>query len=253
MTSPQIPPSVADLDRIALFLDLDGTLADIAAEPSIVTIESATIETLAELSLRLGGALAIISGRELTDIDRLFAPTKLPVAAVHGALRRNAYGEILQGNTADVFEEIERTLIADLEGISGLLIERKSAAVAVHFRANPEAAEACEKAVRAIVDTHDGVRCQPGKMVYEIVPASVDKGKAILTFLSEAPFKGRQPIFAGDDITDEAGFAAVNHAGGVSIKIGSGETLAQFRLAKPSDVRSWLAGLADEATGDHFI
>lgn len=225
--------------RTALFLDFDGTLVDLAAQPEAVQVTPDVISTLQRLAGGLGGALAIVSGRRLADLDSLLAPLRLPVAAEHGAQRRLASGETMQLATPDLREAIRR-LDALARRHRGLRIEVKSAAVALHYRHAPELETMCLQAVTEAVGTTADVELLRGKCVFEIKPAGLSKGSAIAAFMARPPFAGRSPLFAGDDITDEAGFTVTQQLGGRGIKVGAGATQAVCRCASPAALRQWL-------------
>lgn len=238
-------PVIPDLRASALFLDLDGTLANIVEDPARVEINAQTLMSLAALNELLGGALAIVSGRTLDDIDRILHPLQLPLAAVHGTLRRSSDGKLHSGDVdGDLFREIRSRLADRLGTEKGILIEPKPGAIAVHYRARPELEATCHEILQGIVNGNAGLRLQHGKMVAEILSESFNKGTAIQAFLSEPPFAGRRPVFAGDDVTDESGFAAVNGSGGISIKIGPGDTVARHRIETCAQFQDWLIGLS---------
>lgn len=225
--------------QTALFLDFDGTLADLASEPDNVQLEPGVIPALVRLSGQLGGALAIVSGRRLGDLDSFLAPLQLPAAAEHGAQRRQADGRVISMAAPNVQEVARRA--ADLAAQhDGLRVEIKSAAVALHYRHAPALEALCLQVMQQAADSTPGVELLRGKFVFEVKPASVSKGTAINAFMAEPPFAGRQPVFAGDDTTDEDGFSAVQLLGGEGIKVGEGATLAQHRCASPAALRQWL-------------
>jgi trehalose 6-phosphate phosphatase len=241
-------PLISDLRASALFLDLDGTLANIVEEPAKVNVTRQTLAALSSLNESLAGALAIVSGRTLEDIDRLLDPLRLPLAGVHGTLRRSSDGSLHRSHVdEDIFRDIIGHLGDRLGAEKGIFVEPKPGAVAVHYRARPDLEMICHEVLQGIVTENAGLRLQRGKMVAEVLAEGINKGEAIRAFLSESPFIGRRPIFVGDDVTDESGFAAVNDAGGVSIKIGAGETLAQFRIEKRAQFQDWLIGLSQTA------
>jgi trehalose 6-phosphate phosphatase len=241
---PNVTPTLASLASYALFLDIDGTLSDIAASPDVAVVDPATLRTVQRLRNELNGALAVISGRQLTDIDRLIGIMGLNAAGSHGAELRNAGYRLDAGPapTSDM-DTIENLIIKQFAAAPGLLIERKPFAVALHYRANPALADAVEDFVDRIVREDDRLRKLTGKMIVEVVPAEVNKGRAIAHFMSREPFAGRIPVFAGDDVTDEHGFETVNALDGVSIKIGSGPSCAQYRFQDAAQFRQWLVCL----------
>ncbi|MBI2312341.1 MAG: trehalose-phosphatase [Betaproteobacteria bacterium] len=233
---PEVPPSAA------FFLDMDGTLLHIAETPEGVPHDLRLVRLVEGLSRAAGGAVALISGRPISDVDRLLAPARLPIAGQHGLERRDAAGSLHR----HVFPE--EGLEAMRRGIRGIAarypavrVEDKGLSVALHFRQAPALGPQIERELgRLLAEAGDGFRLQPGKMVFEIKPAGRDKGTAIAEFMGERPFRGRIPVFLGDDTTDEYGFAMVNAMGGQSIKVGAGSTAAQWRLPDVESVRAWL-------------
>ena len=235
-----LPGQLPALDtQTALFLDFDGTLADLASEPEAVEVASGVIPALVRLSEQLNGALAIVSGRRLADLDRFLAPLRLPAAAEHGAQRRHADGRILSLATPDV-QDVARRAAELAAHHDGLRVEIKSAAVALHYRHAPALESLCLQVMQQAADSTPGVELLRGKFVFEVKPASVSKGTAIRAFMTEPPFAGRRPVFAGDDTTDEDGFSAVQLLGGEGIKVGDGATQARHRCASPAALRQWL-------------
>ncbi|WP_183167139.1 trehalose-phosphatase [Azomonas macrocytogenes] len=233
-----------DLQRCSFFFDLDGTLAELQPRPEQVFIPSATLLALARFQAE-GIPVAVVSGRQLQDIDRLLAPLQLPAAGVHGAERRHGDGQISRlAIDPQVFQEIQEALIAACRNYPGAYLENKGMAFALHYRQAPDLQEPLRALAEDFVNRHaDHLMLQPGKCVYELKPRGASKGEAIKAFMQELPFLGRQPVFLGDDLTDEAGFKVVNQCGGLSIKIGSGETEACQRLDSVADVSKWLTGL----------
>ena len=223
----------------AVFLDFDGTLVDLAPTPDGVRLEPGMVEALALLSERHGGALALISGRPVAQIDAMLAPLVLPVAGVHGVERRGADGALHVAATPDVSPVLARAR-ALAAMYPGLLVEQKRGAVALHYRLAPELEQLCVQEMSDAVQACPGVLLLHGKMVLEAKPAATDKGGAIAAFLRETPFSGRRPVFAGDDTTDEAGFAFVQQVGGQGVKVGSGPSAATLRLASPGALRATL-------------
>jgi trehalose 6-phosphate phosphatase len=226
----------------AFFLDVDGTLLGIAATPDAVSVEPGVRELLSRLAEASGGAVALISGRAIEALDRLFAPLRLPAAGQHGAERRDAGGGIhLHELHAAGLAGARRAAGALARDHPGVLLEDKGRSLAVHFRQAPAAEAGLRAGLEAVVAASEGeLALQPGKMVFEVKPAGRDKGTAISEFMAEAPFRGRYPVFIGDDITDEYGFAVVNGLGGLSVKVGDGATCARARLAGVGEVRDWL-------------
>jgi trehalose 6-phosphate phosphatase len=238
-------PDIDNIERYAIFLDLDGTLAELVAHPDSVQVEHSTLRLLETLSQNVGGALAVVSGREIAVVDRLLRPLVLPVAGVHGLERRDARGVIHSRDTADI-SSINLELENAIGHETGVVIERKTGAIALHYRLRPELDRRCRDIVHGVIEKRPDLHLLQGKMVYEIMPRGSDKGGAIQAFLAETPFLGRRPIFAGDDVTDEAGFSVVNARHGVSIKIGAGQSVARFRARDVRQFRAWLSGLVDD-------
>ncbi|WP_375463785.1 trehalose-phosphatase [uncultured Methylobacterium sp.] len=234
---------------IALFLDFDGTLVEIAPRPDQVRVDPGLAPALERLRTRLGGALAIVTGRPVSVIDDFLAPARFDVAGLHGVERR-VDGRLAGGGPADHPELRARVprLQAMVAGLDAVLIEDKGASVAVHWRlATPDDAERAQAAVTALAAELAGpYRLQLGKAVGEIVPASATKGHAIRAFLEHAPYAGRRAVFLGDDRTDEIAFESVARDGGLGIRVGPGETAAARRLPDPAAVRAllfaWSAG-----------
>jgi trehalose 6-phosphate phosphatase len=233
-----------DFGRTAFFFDFDGTLAEIAPQPHLVEVAPRTVRSLSFLSEGTGGAVAVVSGREIADIDGFLFPLILPAAGVHGVEIRHSDRTISRA-LAD-----EAALQPALDAIEhfarlheGLLVEQKHGSVALHYRQRPDLARAC----MALADRIAGegrLHVLHGKMVMEFKASPLTKGTAIAELMSEKPFKDRRALFVGDDITDEHGFAAVNRMDGISVKVGEGETSARFRLPGVAAVGDWLAALA---------
>jgi trehalose 6-phosphate phosphatase len=231
----------------ALFLDFDGTLAELAAQPAAVRVPSRLVPLLDHLSEHLQGALALVSGRPLADLDAMLAPLRLPVAAEHGAVRRGADGQLLSVPAPDL-ETVTRVARALARQHAGLQVEVKTAAVALHYRQAPALESLCLQHLSRAVMATPGVELLHGKCVMEVKPVGVNKGHAIAAFMREPPFAGRTPWFAGDDTTDEAGFAWVQAAGGQCLKVGTGPSLARHRCTSPQALRDWLS---DHLTSSH--
>ena len=235
--------SAENLPRItpetALFLDFDGTLVALAAQPELVEVPQGLAGTLAELHRRLNGALALVSGRRLLDLDGFLAPLLLPAAAEHGAQRRTADGLMISAPPADLGQVLQAAedLVARHPALK---LERKNLALSLHYRQAPELEALCLQVMREALERSQGIELMQGKCVIDLKPEGFSKGTAIAFFMTEAPFAGRVPVFAGDDVTDEAGFEAVQRIGGHAIKVGPGPTLAQHRCASVSQLAAWL-------------
>ncbi|MDN2567556.1 trehalose-phosphatase [Aquibium sp. A9E412] len=232
--------------RVALFLDFDGTLAEITERPDAVRVDAETRAMLARLERATGGALAIVTGRAIGDIDGFLAPLRLAVAGVHGLERRTADGARL-GAAIDeaAAARVRASLEAAAAEMPGTLVEAKPGSLALHYRQAPERAEAAIAAAHAAVEGLEGVHVLNGKMVVEVKLGSATKADAVAQFMDEPPFAGRLPVVCGDDVTDEDAFREAAARGGVTVKIGPGETVAGLRAAGPAELRRWLVALAD--------
>ena len=225
-------------ENSALFVDFDGTLAEIAPRPDAVALPAGMVQLLATLHTRLGGALAVVSGRPIAQLDAFLAPLSLPAAGLHGAERRSANAVVTRLPEADLGQ-----VVADLQALAalhaGLLVEPKPGAVALHYRLAPECEALARQAMQAALQRSPGMVLMHGKMVIEMKPAHASKGRAIEAFMAE-------PLFAGDDTTDESGFAVVQAAGGLGIKVGPGPTQALHRLDTPTQLHAWLQACAEQ-------
>lgn len=243
MQSTPLPVTKNNIAGYAFLFDMDGTLAPIAATPLQAHVPAATLEVLEQLDSACDGAIAIVSGRPIKEIDRLLAPLTFSAAGLHGAQVRGPDGTQVQldVDTAAV-AEMARRLTPLAEDHAGLQLEHKGLSLALHYRNAPNLEDDVRAAVEAVLQPHlDSFVLQPGKMVFEIKPRQASKAGAIAQLMSLPPFAGRVPLFAGDDLTDEAGFKVVRDMGGVSIKIGDGETMADWRIPTPAALASWLA------------
>ena len=223
----------------ALFLDFDGTMVDIAPQPQAVHVPEPLLLVLQELHDYLAGAVAVISGRPIVQIDEFLHPLRLAVAGVHGAERRAADGgmHLLNTHPLDHVEEAARGLSAQHPE---LLVESKRGSLALHYRAVPHLEDLCVRTMQAAVAESPGITMLRGKMVVEAKPGGASKGRAIEDFLAEPPFAGRTPVFIGDDVTDEVGFSTVQRLGGMGIKVGDGASVAWRRLPDPTTLRKEL-------------
>jgi trehalose 6-phosphate phosphatase len=231
----------------ALYLDIDGTILDLAPSPEAVEVPVWMVPLLQRLSGKLDGAVAFVSGRSIAAIDQLFQPLTFPAVGVHGGEVRAADGEIV----------IDRQLTAELQAaepllqqaiarIRGVQLENKRSVIALHYRSVPERGREVLKVAELVAS---GLGSQfsvlMGKCVVEIRPRHLTKGAAIRRLMERAPFRDRIPIFAGDDTTDEDAFEVVNGLGGISLRVGDEvPTAAKFRLATPDQLRGWLLEVA---------
>jgi trehalose 6-phosphate phosphatase len=228
-----------------LFLDVDGTLIELTETPFDTRADGGLKDLLRAVSERLGGALALVSGRTIEYLDALFAPLRLPAAGLHGLERRSPSGE-LHGMLLDDqrLDGARSALGAFVASHAGTLLEDKGRTIAVHFRMAPGFEPDVREAVMAVADgLGTDYQVQSGNMILEIKPRGVTKGGAVTAFLSEPPFAGRRPVYVGDDLTDLDGFRAVDAMGGVSVAVGD-RVAGQYRLEDPAAVRSWLADIA---------
>lgn len=237
-----IIPHMTLARRVALFLDIDGTLIELARRPDEVVVPARLVTALARLHAVLDGALSLVSGRAIRQIDALFAPLELPCAGVHGAERRDCKGKIhrLAPGAARRLDLARASLSHFVAAETGLLLEDKGSSLAVHFRARPELAAIVERRLEEVASlVGEGFRIQESVLVREIVPTNARKGDAVEAFLAEAAFAGRIPVFVGDDVTDLDAFAAVERHGGRAIAVGI-RLPASWRLPSPSAVLDWL-------------
>ena len=234
-----IPPPSRDW---AYFFDIDGTLVDIAESPAGARLDADLLALIARLHRTAGGAVALISGRSIADIDRLIPGIRLPAAGQHGVERRDAAGGISRHAVPSRELDWVRGRLAEAAAAHrGLLLEDKGLSLALHYRRAPRLAGYAHRLVRALLSPlGERYRIQTGKRVVEMKPAGRDKGSAVLEFMHERPFRGRTPVFLGDDITDEYGFTTVNRLHGHSVKVGRGPTAARWRLRDVRAVRAWL-------------
>ena len=242
------PASSREVARWALFLDIDGTLLDIASSPYAVVVPQGLCTTLSTLRDRLGGALALISGRALSSIDSLFQPLRLPAAGQHGAEIRLASGNVVRvwvspGSLQALRQEVDRA-VADLPGI---VVERKSMGIAVHCRQVPEVSgELAQRLTEVLACRRRGFHLMCGKFVFEVKPSDADKARSVEAFMRHDPFVGRIPIFVGDDRTDEDGFAAATRLGGHAVRVGTMPPgMSGYRLESAGEVRAWLERLVN--------
>lgn len=239
------PPDNLEPTNLALFLDVDGTLLDIEDHPAGVRADGVLVTMLAHLSAGLDGALSLISGRPVADIDRIFAPARFAAAGAHGAETRLHPDDPVSVTTwslpVSIVEEIREFAGSDPR----LLLEEKRGGVSLHYRRAPELEEACTKFVhRLLPEIETDFRLIAGKMVFEFAPKAHHKGAAIREMMQRDPFTGRQTVFVGDDVTDEDGFRAVNELGGITIRVGGNrDSEAAYSLPDVAAVRCWLESI----------
>lgn len=226
----------------AYFLDIDGTLIDIADTPDAARVDAGLLELIGRLNHESGSAVALISGRTISDIENRLGITRLPLAGQHGLERRDAAGRLwIHAAPPAAKFAIKKALDPVLVQHPGLLLEDKGMTLALHYRLAPHLAAYVHRLMaRLATGAGVGLEVQRGKRVAEIKPAGIDKGTAVTEYLAEPPFIGRRPVFIGDDLNDEHGFAEVNKLDGISIKVGRGTSCARFRLPDVAAVRRWL-------------
>jgi trehalose 6-phosphate phosphatase len=235
-----IPPPCGS--KSALFLDLDGTLLEIAATPGEVLVSERLLHVLASLREGLDRAVALVSGRSIAEIDRLIGLPGLAVAGIHGGERRDASGRLHRLPADPRIDDARRALAAFAMRHPGLLLEDKGTALALHFRQAPGMEPAARAVVAdALAASGAAFEVQAGKRVLEIKPAGASKGRAIELYMAEPPFAGRVPVFIGDDLTDEPGFEVVNRMNGYSVRVGAADwSRAQWSLPDVPRVLDWL-------------
>lgn len=242
MTPARSRPPPCPSAEWAFFLDVDGTLIAIADTPQAVCVDAPLLDLMARLHRASGGAVALVSGRMISDLQNRLGPLKLPLAGQHGLERRDATGRLwIHAAPPGAKCAIKQALTPLLARHPGLMLEDKGLTLALHYRLAPTLAGSVHQVMgRLVRSIGQGLELQRGKRVVEIKPAGIDKGTAVAEYLAEPPFRGRRAVFIGDDQNDEHGFAEVNRLGGVSIKVGGGASCARFRLRDVAAVRRWL-------------
>jgi trehalose 6-phosphate phosphatase len=238
------------LDECAILLDIDGTLLDLAPTPREVWVPPDLATTLNRLLEKTSGALALVSGRSLSDIDLIFAPELFPAVGGHGAeMRLTTEGEAVATRAPPMDKELKRRLAAIAKLSPGILLEDKGYSLALHYRLAPHAEKAIYEAVSLIrADLPEAaIEVMPGKCVCEIKHSGFSKASGVIELMRHQPFKGRRPIFVGDDITDESVFAIMPDFGGLAFSVGRRATGVTDHFDEPREVRQWLAGLVDGA------
>ena len=237
--------------QLALFLDVDGTLLDLAERPEDVVTPASLVATLTRTERKLAGALALISGRAIDDLDRLFAPLRLRASGVHGAeIRFDPGGPAMSTPAAELPQSFSTALTRAVEAFPGALVENKRFSIAVHYRLAPEAERPLREAVKRVVASAGAdVEVMDAHYAIELKTPGFDKGSAIAAFLSTPAFRGRTPVFVGDDATDERGFAVVAARGGYAYSVGRMLRGAIGAFPEPRAVRDWLAEFAGRGDG----
>ena len=240
---------VPHFNECALLLDIDGTLLDLAQTPREVWVPPDLAKTLPRLLTRTSGALAMVSGRSVNDIDLIFAPMQFPAVGGHGAeMRLSPESESVSSHAPPMDKELKRRLAAIAKLSPGILLEDKGYSLALHYRLAPHAEQAIYNAVSAIrADLPDApIEVLPGKSVCEIKPSGFTKATGVRELMTHAPFKGRRPVFIGDDVTDETVFAVMPEFNGLAFSVGRRARGVAGHFDEPRDVRAWLAHLLDD-------
>src|ERR1700732_3014098 len=250
-TSPTLMASelAKRLGECAILLDIDGTLLDLAPTPREVWVPPDLAETLSRLQDKTSGALALVSGRSLNDIDLIFAPEQFPAVGGHGAeMRISADSEAVATHAPPMDKELKRRLAAIARLSPGILLEDKGYSLALHYRLAPHAEKAIYAAVSLIrADLPNApIEVLPGKCVCEVQDSGFTKATGVLALRAPDPFKGRRPIFIGDDVTDEAVFGIMPDLDGLAVSVGRRATGVADHFDEPRDVREWLAHLLDD-------
>jgi len=241
---------VPQLNGIAILLDIDGTLLDLMPTPREVWVPPGLSKTLNRLMERTSGALALVSGRSLNDIDLIFAPDQFPAVGGHGAeLRLESDGEMAESRAPPLDKELKRRLAAIAKLSPGILLEDKGYSLALHYRLAPHAERAIYEAVSLIRGEMPNapIEVLPGKFVCEIKHSGFTKANGVRELMMHEPFKGRRPLFIGDDVTDETVFAIMPEMNGLAFSVGRRAKGVNGHFDTPNDVREFLAHLLDDS------
>jgi trehalose 6-phosphate phosphatase len=246
-----VPPPPSDPRNCALLLDIDGTILDLAPSPPQVWVPAGLRQTLARLADMTGGAVALVSGRSINDIDLIFSPLQIAAIGVHGAEMRSSGDGDVQMRAAPLSKALKRRLAAIAELGPGILVEDKGYSLALHYRLVPEKGPAVLAAADKICAeaAQEAVEILPGKLVVEVKPAAINKGSAVSDLMRHKPFAGRRPIFIGDDTTDLSVFGIIPQFGGRAYSVGGIVADVDGHFATPEAVRTWLARIAAESLG----
>ena len=245
--SNSIPPLPTDLARLAILLDVDGTLLDLAPTPREVFVSHALRETLARLWKRTDGAVAFVSGRPVSELDLIFSPLRLPAIGGHGAELRVLPGTAPEAPRLPPLDpDVKRRFAAIAESGPGIVLEDKGYSLALHYRLAPDKEHVVREAAMKICEDLDGASIEllPGKLVVEVKQAGTTKATAVRELMTFPPFAGRRPVFIGDDITDLGVFAILPDFDGIGISVGLKAYGADFCFERPTDVRHWLEQLS---------
>ncbi len=237
---------------LALFLDVDGTLLDLAERPDQVVTPPGLVATLARTERKLSGALALISGRAISDLDRLFEPLRLRASGIHGAELRSEPGDPIAPTSGamELPSWLWTALTREVAAFPGAFAENKRFSFVAHYRQAPTAERPLRQAVTRLVGSAPiAVEVMEARCAIELKAPGCDKGSAISAFLSLPAFQGRTPVFVGDDTTDESGFAVVAAHGGHAYSVGGWRPGAIGLFADPPAVRQWLGEFAHRGKG----
>jgi trehalose 6-phosphate phosphatase len=246
-----VPPNPLHLHRIAILLDVDGTLLDIAPTPHEVQVPETLRRTLAVVCDAVNGALALVSGRPLADLDVIFAPLKLPAIGGHGAeIRPIASGGTIDRRAPPLDPKLKQTLREIAARYPGVMVEDKGYSIALHYRSAPKSRGALARDVEQACGDRGGrsIEMLGGKAVIEIKAAGINKGTAVRELMTHAPFAGRTPIFIGDDKTDEHAFAVMPEFNGIAMSVGRRLSGSDDHFESPAEVRRWLERIASGVT-----
>jgi trehalose 6-phosphate phosphatase len=239
-------PETVDLDRTALLLDVDGTLLAIAATPDAVSVPLTLRSDLSDLLERLGGALALVSGRPIAALDRLFSPLAVPAIGGHGAEMRIAHdAPVLTRSPAELSPDLRRKVHRLAQIDADVIVEDKRYSISLHFRRAPQQGTLLNKGVREILsqeqEAAEEMEVLLGKRVIELKLKQFSKGIAVSELMTQRPFAGRTPLYFGDDTTDESVFAILPNLKGRGYSVGRAMPGAQMAFKSPQEVRTWLA------------
>jgi trehalose 6-phosphate phosphatase len=246
-------PRQDDLGSLALLLDVDGTILDVAMTPGGVAVPGSLRSSLKELHAKTGGALALVSGRLIRNLDALFAPLRLPAIGGHGAEMRLSGNDVTQVRHPAVIGDALRNLVAAVAASDPrIILEDKGSSLALHYRLAPQIEQALKAEIAAIIAGAGlpDLEVMNGKAVIEIKPANFSKGEAIREMMKSPPFAHRKPLFVGDDTTDESVFKVLPMLGGIGYSVERFIPGANGTFDSPHDVRHWLARLCGRGEGD---
>lgn len=236
---PPLPPPGA---RWAVMLDVDGTLLDSMDDPRSAVVEPALLELLGELHTALEGALALVSGRELDDIDALFQRPPWAAVGLHGLELRHADGSFRRRVPGIADQTQMRKQVTELAArFEGVRLEDKQRTIVLRCRSDPSRLAGLRLEAKALLPQLPGYELQPGRQSVEFKPVGMDKGRAVRELFRHPTFAGRTPVYVGDGFADEHAFRSVNRFDGKSVRVGNREpTVARYTLANPAEARTWL-------------